>query len=147
MFRSLEELDRALRESGYIADSVTVSTVYLAAALQRPLLLEGVAGAGKTQLAYAVAEAAETAVERLQCYQGIDLKRRQGKERVTYPHESLVPVLERTLGVPLFQEQLLRMVMICASFTGGEAEELRRALATNGPNSACARLRLSCGLA
>jgi error-prone DNA polymerase len=56
------------------------------------------------------------------------LKRRQGKERVTYPHPSLVPVLERTLGVPLFQEQLLRMAMICANFTGGEGEELRRAL-------------------
>ncbi|HKD13557.1 MAG TPA: OB-fold nucleic acid binding domain-containing protein, partial [Candidatus Angelobacter sp.] len=56
------------------------------------------------------------------------LKRRQGKEEVTYPHPSLVPVLERTLGVPLFQEQLLRMAMLCANFTGGEAEELRRAL-------------------
>src|SRR5262249_36855765 len=41
---------------------------------------------------------------------------------------SLEPVLKRTLGVPLFQEQLLRMAMICANFTGGEAEELRRAL-------------------
>jgi error-prone DNA polymerase len=56
------------------------------------------------------------------------LKRRQGKEIVTYPHPSLEPVLKRTLGVPLFQEQLLRMAMICANFTGGEAEELRRAL-------------------
>jgi error-prone DNA polymerase len=56
------------------------------------------------------------------------LKRRQGKEVVTYPHPSLKPVLERTLGVPLFQEQLLRMAMLCANFTGGEAEELRRAL-------------------
>ena len=56
------------------------------------------------------------------------LKRRQGKESVTYPHESLVPVLERTLGVPLFQEQLLKLAMICANFSGGEAEELRRAL-------------------
>ena len=56
------------------------------------------------------------------------LRRRQGKEQVTYPHPSLVPVLERTLGVPLFQEQLLRMAMICANFTGGEGEELRRAL-------------------
>ncbi|HSM86526.1 MAG TPA: error-prone DNA polymerase, partial [Candidatus Limnocylindrales bacterium] len=56
------------------------------------------------------------------------LRRRQGKEQVTYPHPSLQPVLERTLGVPLFQEQLLRMAMICANFTGGEAEELRRAL-------------------
>ncbi len=56
------------------------------------------------------------------------LKRRQGKERVTYAHPSLKPVLERTLGVPLFQEQLLKMAMICSNFTGGEAEELRRAL-------------------
>ena len=56
------------------------------------------------------------------------LKRRQKKEPVTYPHPSLEPVLKRTLGVPLFQEQLLRMAMICANFTGGEAEELRRAL-------------------
>ncbi|MBV8828514.1 MAG: error-prone DNA polymerase, partial [Acidobacteriaceae bacterium] len=56
------------------------------------------------------------------------LKRRQGKEPVTYPHPSLIPVLERTLGVPLFQEQLLRMAMICGNFTGGQAEELRRAL-------------------
>ena len=56
------------------------------------------------------------------------LKRRQGKEPVTYPHESLIPVLKRTLGVPLFQEQLLKLAMICANFTGGQAEELRRAL-------------------
>jgi len=56
------------------------------------------------------------------------LKRRQGKEAVTYPHESLIPVLKRTLGVPLFQEQLLKLAMICANFSGGEAEELRRAL-------------------
>jgi error-prone DNA polymerase len=56
------------------------------------------------------------------------LNRRQKKELVTYPHPSLEPVLERTLGVPLFQEQLLKMAMICANFTGGEAEELRRAL-------------------
>jgi error-prone DNA polymerase len=55
------------------------------------------------------------------------LKRRQGRERVTYPHPALEPVLERTLGVPLFQEQLLRMAMITAGFSGGEAEELRRA--------------------
>jgi error-prone DNA polymerase len=56
------------------------------------------------------------------------LRRRQGKEPVTYPHESLIPVLKRTLGVPLFQEQLLKLAMICANFTGGQAEELRRAL-------------------
>lgn len=47
---------------------------------------------------------------------------------MTYPHPSLEPVLKRTLGVPLFQEQLLRMAMTVASFTGAEAEELRRAV-------------------
>ncbi len=55
------------------------------------------------------------------------LMRRQGRQKVVYPHPSLEPVLERTLGVPLFQEQLLRMAMIAAGFSGGEAEELRRA--------------------
>jgi error-prone DNA polymerase len=55
------------------------------------------------------------------------LMRRQGRQPVVYPHPSLEPVLERTLGVPLFQEQLLRMAMIAAGFSGGEAEELRRA--------------------
>ncbi len=56
------------------------------------------------------------------------MRRRQGKEPVTYPHPLLEPVLKRTLGVPLFQEQLLRMAMTVASFSGAEAEELRRAV-------------------
>jgi len=55
------------------------------------------------------------------------LKRRAGREEPVCLHPSLEPVLRRTLGVPLFQEQLLRMAMIAAGFTGGEAEELRRA--------------------
>ena len=55
------------------------------------------------------------------------LKRRQGREEPDYLHPALEPVLKRTLGVPLFQEQLLRMAMIAAGFTGGQAEELRRA--------------------
>ena len=56
------------------------------------------------------------------------MRRRQGREAVTYPHPSLEPVLKRTLGVPLFQEQLLRIAMTVANFTGAEAEELRRAV-------------------
>lgn len=56
------------------------------------------------------------------------MRRRQGQEEVSYPHPLLEPVLKRTLGVPLFQEQLLRMAMVVASFTGSEAEELRRAV-------------------
>lgn len=56
------------------------------------------------------------------------LRRRQGLEEVDYMHPSLKPVLERTLGVPLFQEQVLKIGMEAAGLTGGEAEELRRAL-------------------
>jgi error-prone DNA polymerase len=56
------------------------------------------------------------------------LARRRGEQPVTYPHPLLEPVLARTLGVPLFQEQLLRMAMVVAGFSGGEAEELRRAM-------------------
>jgi len=56
------------------------------------------------------------------------LSRRLGRAPVKYAHPALEPVLRRTLGVPLFQEQLLKMAMICAGFSGGEAEELRRAM-------------------
>jgi error-prone DNA polymerase len=56
------------------------------------------------------------------------LERRQGRQEVTYAHPSLEPVLKRTMGVPLFQEQLLKMAMVVAGFSGGEAEELRRAM-------------------
>jgi DNA-directed DNA polymerase III (polc) len=56
------------------------------------------------------------------------MRRRQKKEEITYPHPSLEDALKRTLGVPLFQEQLLRMAMTVANFTGAEAEELRRAV-------------------
>ncbi len=56
------------------------------------------------------------------------LDRRNNRAPVEYPHPSLEPILRRTLGVPLFQEQLLRMAMTVAGFSGGEAEELRRAM-------------------
>ncbi len=79
MFSSLEEVTEGLRHSGYIVDSVTTTAVYLAATLHKPVLLEGPAGSGKTQLAYAVAEAADTKVERLQCYQGISEDKAIGK--------------------------------------------------------------------
>jgi error-prone DNA polymerase len=55
------------------------------------------------------------------------LNRRAGREPVRYAHPSLEPILKRTLGVPLFQEQLLRIAMVAAGFTGGQAEDLRRA--------------------
>jgi MoxR-like ATPase len=79
VFSSLEEVSQRLRATGYIADSIAVTTVYLAARLHKPLLLEGPAGSGKTQLAYAVADAAATVVERLQCYEGINEEKAIGK--------------------------------------------------------------------
>src|SRR5207302_3473350 len=56
------------------------------------------------------------------------LARRAGRENVTYFDDRLKPILERTLGVPLFQEQMLKIAMVMADFSGDEAEELRRAL-------------------
>jgi error-prone DNA polymerase len=56
------------------------------------------------------------------------LERRAGRATVEFPHESLRPILERTLGVPLFQEQLIRVAMVAAGFSGGQADELRRAM-------------------
>jgi error-prone DNA polymerase len=56
------------------------------------------------------------------------LERRAGRALVTYAHPALEPILARTLGVPLFQEQLIRMAMVAAGFSGGQAEELRRAM-------------------
>lgn len=79
MFSSLEEVRERLRSTGYIADPIATTTVYLATKLHKPLLLEGPAGSGKTQLAYAVAEAADTTVERLQCYEGINEEKAIGK--------------------------------------------------------------------
>ena len=79
MFSSLEEVGKRLTSTGYIADSIAMTTVYLAAKLHKPLLLEGPAGSGKTQLAYAVADAAETTVERLQCYEGVNEEKAIGK--------------------------------------------------------------------
>jgi error-prone DNA polymerase len=57
------------------------------------------------------------------------LRRRRGEEPVVYPHPSLRPVLEKTLGVPLFQEQVMRLAMIAADYTPGEADQLRRDMA------------------
>jgi MoxR-like ATPase len=71
VFASAAELASKLRAARYIVDPVTLSVVFLAAQMRKPLLIEGPPGCGKTELAYAVAEAANAPVERLQCYAGI----------------------------------------------------------------------------
>ncbi len=57
------------------------------------------------------------------------LRRRKGEEPVTYPHQCLEPVLRKTLGVPLFQEQVMRLAVVAADYTPGEADQLRRDMA------------------
>ena len=79
VFSSASELAEKLRAARYIIDPVTLSVVYLAARMQKPLLIEGPPGCGKTELAYAVAEAASVVVERLQCYVGITEDKAIGK--------------------------------------------------------------------
>src|SRR6266702_2371925 len=71
MFDTIQDLSESLQGTGYFIDPVMTQVVFLAAKLQKPLLLEGPAGSGKTQLALSVAAAAETHVERLQCYRGV----------------------------------------------------------------------------
>lgn len=63
------------------------------------------------------------------------LRRRQGLETVSYPDEAVKAVLQSTLGVPIFQEQVIRLAMVAAGFTGGEADQLRRAITNWGRNS------------
>jgi MoxR-like ATPase len=79
VFSSAKELSERLRTARYIIDPVTLSVVYLAARMKKPLLIEGPPGCGKTELAYAIAEAAGTVVERLQCYVGISEEKAIGK--------------------------------------------------------------------
>jgi len=79
VFSSVAELAEKLRSARYIVDEVTLNVVYLASKMQKPVLIEGPPGCGKTELAYAVAEAAGTVVERLQCYEGITEEKAIGK--------------------------------------------------------------------
>jgi MoxR-like ATPase len=79
MFSSPRDLADRLLAARYVIDETVLSVIYLAAEMHRPLLIEGPPGCGKTELAYAVARAAQTAVERLQCYIGINEDKAIGK--------------------------------------------------------------------
>src|SRR5947199_9990563 len=79
MFSSPKDLSEKLLAARYVIDEAVLSVIYLAAEMRRPLLIEGTPGCGKTELAYAVARPAQTVVERLQCYIGINEDKAIGK--------------------------------------------------------------------
>lgn len=79
MFPSFDALAKGLCDAQYVVDPVTLEVVYLAARMHKPLLIEGPPGCGKTELAYAVATAANTVVERLQCYEGTSEEKAIGR--------------------------------------------------------------------
>jgi len=79
VFSSIEDLGRRLETAKYVIDPVTLQVVYLAARMQKPIIVEGPPGCGKTALAQAIAAAGETVIERLQCYQGINEEKAIGK--------------------------------------------------------------------
>ena len=107
MFSSVEDVLSRLFLTGYITERITATVVYLAAKLNKPILLEGAPGSGKTELAYAVAKATSADVERLQCFAGINEEKAIGK----------------------FDEALQRLAVEMRSRSGGlEWEELKREL-------------------
>jgi MoxR-like ATPase len=97
MFGSIEEVERKFGEQGYIADRTLATTIYLAAALKKPIFLEGEPGVGKTEVAKVMAEILGTELIRLQCYEGLDAN--TALYEWNYPRQMLELRLEEARGL------------------------------------------------
>src|SRR5690349_1032233 len=127
MFASAQEVESGLLAAGYITDPNTATIVYLAARLHKPILIEGPAGTGKTELAYAVARAAGTSVERLQCFEGINEENAIGSFDESLQRLALEV---RSRGGPVDFETLKSELYTQRFFTAGP---LLRALQRHSP--------------
>ena len=97
MFKSIEEVEKRFAEQGYIADRTLATTVFLAAALGKPVFLEGEPGVGKTEVAKVMAQTLETNLIRLQCYEGLDAN--TALYEWNYPRQMLELRLEEARGL------------------------------------------------
>jgi SpoVK/Ycf46/Vps4 family AAA+-type ATPase len=88
VFSSIEDLGQRLGKAKYVIDDVTLQVVYLASRMQKPVIVEGPPGCGKTALAQAIASAGNTVIERLQCYEGINVR----IPMMSISHSDLMPI-------------------------------------------------------
>jgi len=117
MFQSPEQVLSGLGRVGYLTDRKTATTIYLASAINKPVLLEGPAGAGKTELAQSVARAARAELLRLQCYQGINEEKAIGQFDRSL--QELFVLLKTKAEGPCNWEQIRRDVTSRAFFLAG----------------------------
>lgn len=126
MFESIDDVERKLAEHDYISDRTLATSIYLSIKMQKPLLLEGEPGVGKTEVAKVIATLLQTELIRLQCYEGLDTQ--TALYEWNYPRQMLELRLQEARGAEkqeiggnIFSEEfLLRRPLLCAIQSHGE---------------------------